>query len=137
MESGQLSLSAVKYFILDEADRLLDTGNQKLILDLFSRFPKAGTGIARLQVIFPAPALCEISLFAGWDDPMADGAAGHLCHMAAACCSSVASSFCMARCNPERAAAGHMGTAHTWWVGLIGGAGASLCPPHPAAIGVP
>ena len=50
MESGKLSLSSVKYFILDEADRLLDTGNQDLILNLFSRFPKAGTGAARLQV---------------------------------------------------------------------------------------
>ena len=50
VESGKLSLSSVKYFILDEADRLLDTGNQDLILNLFSRFPKAGTGTARLQV---------------------------------------------------------------------------------------
>ena len=50
VESGKLSLSAVKYFVLDEADRLLDTGNQDLILNLFSRFPKAGTGAARLQV---------------------------------------------------------------------------------------
>ncbi len=50
MESGKLSLASVKYFILDEADRLLDTGNQDLILNLFSRFPKAGTGTARLQV---------------------------------------------------------------------------------------
>ena len=126
VESGKLSLSAVKYFILDEADRLLDTGNQELILDLFSRFPKAGTGTARLQVFFSALAPCEVSPFAGWDDPMADGAAGHLCHLAAACCSSVANSFCMARCNMEWAAAGHTGTAHTWWVGLIVGAGASL-----------
>ena len=50
VESGKLSLSAVKYFVLDEADRLLDTGNQDLILSLFARFPKAGTGAARLQV---------------------------------------------------------------------------------------
>ena len=32
------------------ADRLLDTGNQDLILKMFRRFPKAGTGVARLQV---------------------------------------------------------------------------------------
>ena len=50
VESGKLSLSSMKFFILDEADRLLDTGNQDLILNLFSRFPKAGTGTARLQV---------------------------------------------------------------------------------------
>lgn len=50
VESGKLSLAAVKHFVLDEADRLLDTGNQDLILSLFSRFAKAGTGTARLQV---------------------------------------------------------------------------------------
>ena len=31
-------------------DRLLDTGNQELILKMFRRFPKAGAGVARLQV---------------------------------------------------------------------------------------
>ncbi len=50
MESGKLALGAVKYFVLDEADRLLDNGNQDVILKLYQRFPKAGTGVSRLQV---------------------------------------------------------------------------------------
>ena len=59
MESGKLSLSSVKYFILDEADRLLDTGNQDVILNLFARFPKAGTGAARLQVVMSRVVKCR------------------------------------------------------------------------------
>jgi hypothetical protein len=54
VESGKLLLGAVKYVVLDEADRLLDTGNQDAILKLYQRFPKAGTGISRLQVHGPA-----------------------------------------------------------------------------------
>ena len=42
VESGKLSLSAVKYFVLDEADRLLDTGNQDLILNLSPALPRQG-----------------------------------------------------------------------------------------------
>ena len=62
VETGKLSLSAVKYFVLDEADRLLDTGNQDLILNLFSRFPKAGTGAARLQVYTSHLGTCDLTL---------------------------------------------------------------------------
>lgn len=50
VESGKLVLTGVKFFVLDEADRLLDTGNQDTIMKLFGRFPKAGKGVARLQV---------------------------------------------------------------------------------------
>ena len=50
VESGKLVLGSVKFFVLDEADRLLDTGNQDTIMKLYSRFPKAGKGVARLQV---------------------------------------------------------------------------------------
>jgi ATP-dependent RNA helicase DDX1 len=50
VESGKLVLGSVKFFVLDEADRLLDTGNQETIMKLYSRFPKAGSGVARLQV---------------------------------------------------------------------------------------
>ena len=32
-----------------QADRLLDTGNREVILELFAHFPKAGAGVARLQ----------------------------------------------------------------------------------------
>ena len=50
VESGKLSTDAVCFFVLDEADRLLDTGNLDTIMKLFGRFPKAGSGEARLQV---------------------------------------------------------------------------------------
>lgn len=50
VESGKLVLSGVKFFVLDEADRLLDTGNQGTIMKLYNRFPKAGHGTQRLQV---------------------------------------------------------------------------------------
>ncbi|KFM27783.1 ATP-dependent RNA helicase DDX1 [Auxenochlorella protothecoides] len=62
VESGKLVLDGIKFFVLDEAgkdlerpclvpDRLLDTGNQEAIRKLFRRFPKAGAGVARLQVL--------------------------------------------------------------------------------------
>lgn len=51
VEKGSLVLDSIKFFVLDEADRLLDTGNKDAILNLFRRFPKSGTGISRLQVL--------------------------------------------------------------------------------------
>ena len=51
MERGELSVDQVKFFVLDEADRLLDTGNREAIMKLFRRLPKSGTGAARLQVL--------------------------------------------------------------------------------------
>ena len=48
------------------ADRLLDTGNQDLILKMFRRFPKAGAGVARLQVRRPAAAPAAAVVMAGW-----------------------------------------------------------------------
>lgn len=50
MDSGKLATDAVKFFVLDEADRLLDTDSQKMIMKLFSKLPKAATGTQRLQV---------------------------------------------------------------------------------------
>lgn len=50
IESGKLSTDSVKFFVLDEADRLLDSGSQELVMKLFSRLPKAATGTQRLQV---------------------------------------------------------------------------------------
>ena len=50
IQSGKLATDAIKFFVLDEADRLLDTGNQELIMKLFSQLPKASTGTQRLQV---------------------------------------------------------------------------------------
>ncbi|KAL3160771.1 hypothetical protein ABBQ38_009184 [Trebouxia sp. C0009 RCD-2024] len=51
IESGKLPTDAVKFFVLDEADRLLDSGSQELVLKLFSKLPKAATGTQRLQVL--------------------------------------------------------------------------------------
>lgn len=51
MERGELSVDKVKFFVLDEADRLLDTGNRDDITKLFRRLPKSGAGAARLQVL--------------------------------------------------------------------------------------
>jgi superfamily II DNA/RNA helicase len=50
IESGKLATDGVKFFVLDEADRLLDKGSQDLVLKLFSKLPKAATGTQRLQV---------------------------------------------------------------------------------------
>lgn len=41
----------MRFFILDEADRLLDTGNKDAILQMFRSFPKSGVGANRLQVL--------------------------------------------------------------------------------------
>lgn len=52
VQNGRLDLSAIRYFVLDEADRLLDTGNQAPILKLFERMPKiAASSAQRLQVM--------------------------------------------------------------------------------------
>ena len=62
IESGTLKLDCVKFFVLDEADRLLDTGNLPTILRVFSAFPKSTSGPSRLQVcllwlpVFHSPA---------------------------------------------------------------------------------
>lgn len=50
IESGKLPTDAIRFFVLDEADRLLDTGNTDAILKMYRRFPKAGAGTHRLQV---------------------------------------------------------------------------------------
>ena len=51
IRQGKLDVSAVRFFVLDEADRLLDTGNAPDIKKLFNRLPKRGKGTARLQVL--------------------------------------------------------------------------------------
>ena len=51
VESGKLDVSNVRFFVLDEADRLLDSGNRGAILKLFDRMPKSGDGFVRLQVL--------------------------------------------------------------------------------------
>lgn len=62
IESGKLATDAVKFFVLDEADRLLDSGSQDLVMKLFSKLPKAATGTQRLQVNLqhlPTTCLCH------------------------------------------------------------------------------
>lgn len=63
IESGKLATDAVKFFVLDEADRLLDKGSQDLVMKIFSKLPKAATGTQRLQVhaldMFGITLLCE------------------------------------------------------------------------------
>lgn len=50
LETGKLVLDSVKFFVLDEADRLLDTGNLETIMKMFRRLPKITSGTGRLQV---------------------------------------------------------------------------------------
>ena len=50
IENGTLKLDSVRLFVLDEADRLLDTGNLPTILRMFAAFPKITAGASRLQV---------------------------------------------------------------------------------------
>lgn len=40
VESGKLKLQDVQFFVLDEADRLLDTGNQQAITKLHTKIKK-------------------------------------------------------------------------------------------------
>jgi len=58
VESGKLDLSAVRFFVLDEADRLLDTGSSDAILKLWRLFPKQRVGVHRTQVCFEETPLC-------------------------------------------------------------------------------
>lgn len=53
VKSGKLALGAIKFFVLDEADRLLEAGDAPTVYDLFSRLPRGGSGTARLQVLAP------------------------------------------------------------------------------------
>jgi len=50
VESGKLDLSLVRFFVLDEADRLLDTNSAECIMKLWRLFPK-GKGVTRLQTL--------------------------------------------------------------------------------------
>ena len=61
IESGKLATEAIKFFVLDEADRLLDTGNLDTILKMFGRFPKGSAGAARLQAS-TCITMCPFSL---------------------------------------------------------------------------
>lgn len=52
--SGKLDMSAARFLVLDEADRLLETGSSDAIMTLFRRFPRSAAaqgGAHRLQVL--------------------------------------------------------------------------------------
>lgn len=51
IESGKMSLHNCRFFVLDEADRLLETGNLEGIRKIFGRLSKVRTGSRRLQVL--------------------------------------------------------------------------------------
>ena len=51
VKRGDLAVESVKFFVLDEADRLLDTGNKDDVMTLYRRLPKVGSGESRLQVL--------------------------------------------------------------------------------------
>ena len=51
VHSGKLRLSEVQFFVLDEADRLLDTGNLDTILKLHAALPRQGRTGGRLQTL--------------------------------------------------------------------------------------
>lgn len=52
ISSGQLDLSSIRHFILDEADKLLSTENFDSIKQIYSHCPGGGIGANRLQVCF-------------------------------------------------------------------------------------
>ncbi|GAB5031371.1 atp-dependent rna helicase ddx1 [Nannochloropsis oceanica] len=52
IKRGLLNVDRVRFFILDEADRLLETGNRDDIMTLYHRLPKGGVGDRRLQICF-------------------------------------------------------------------------------------
>ena len=50
VSSGKLRLGDVQFFVLDEADRLLDTGNEPTIMKIHQKLAK-GRGCGRLQTL--------------------------------------------------------------------------------------
>ena len=52
VESKVLDLSRIRFFIMDEADHVLDNDGANSVMRLFSSIPKGGTGEYRLQVCF-------------------------------------------------------------------------------------
>ncbi|KAG2489591.1 hypothetical protein HYH03_011872 [Edaphochlamys debaryana] len=50
VESGKITLDQIRFFVLDEADRLI-ADNPDVVTKIYSRLPKGGTGVNRLQVL--------------------------------------------------------------------------------------
>lgn len=51
VKQNKLDVSGVKFFVLDEADALLEAGHREVILSLFRRLGASGRGVDRLQVL--------------------------------------------------------------------------------------
>ena len=51
VKQNKLDVSGVKFFVLDEADALLEAGHRDMILNIFRRLGTAGTGVNRLQTL--------------------------------------------------------------------------------------
>lgn len=60
VESRQLGLENIRFFVLDEADRLLDTENYGLILRLYNRIPKVEG--SSLQVLMFSATLHSVEI---------------------------------------------------------------------------
>jgi len=52
IERKFMDLRQIRFFILDEADRFLETDNMKDILKIYAKLPSGGAGDTRLQVAF-------------------------------------------------------------------------------------
>lgn len=62
ISTGKLDLSAIRFFILDEADGLLSQGNGDLINRIYSKIPKVSPEGKRLQMIVCSATLHNIDV---------------------------------------------------------------------------
>ena len=62
VESGKLDLSGVRFFVLDEADALVDSGAAGAVTKLFRRCPRGGAGLSRLQVLMFSATLHSLDI---------------------------------------------------------------------------
>lgn len=51
VNQNKMDVSGVKFFVLDEADALLEAGHRDVILNIFRQLGTAGTGVNRLQTL--------------------------------------------------------------------------------------
>ena len=66
IDKGLLDLSRVRFFIVDEADRIIDSVGVPAFMKIFGAIPAGGAGVNRLQVCFfsatlHSPAVREVS----------------------------------------------------------------------------
>ena len=63
VQSGKLDLSCIRVFVIDEADRMADAENTKVVMDVFERLPKVGWA----SEVWPrelGPGTLELDIFA-------------------------------------------------------------------------